>query len=312
MIQIDKEALIAFENQLNPAYPDQSGIVPTILGYGEISSTFCFDAMPDIAFKRMPPFSGPKAIEDYEKAIATYCLRLSEGSGIRVSEYAIFKMVNRHNEQIVYVAQPRLDADSIGNVRVRESSPEDTDRIIATAADRLIRVGRFNAEHAPDEAIGIDGQISNWSFSREDAEPVYFDITTPFLRIGGKEQLDTEIFLKSCPPYLVWLVRWQFLQEVLDRYYDTRLVLIDLAANLYKEGCADKIPAAIEVINATLEETGAAGSISYLNGAEVEKYYKNDAFIWSLFLTLRRMDRYIKTRMLGRRYNFILPGKIRR
>jgi len=312
MIQIDDDALIAFENQLNPAYPEQSGIVPTILGYGEISSTFCFDAMPDVAFKRMPPFSNITAIEQYETAIAVYCRRLADGCGVRVSDYAVFKMINRHNERIVYVAQPRLDSDSIGNARVRQCTLEDTDRIIATTANRILRVGRFNAEHAPDEAIGIDGQISNWSFSSPGADPVYFDITTPFLRIGVKEQLDTGIFLKSCPPYLVWLVRWQFLQEVIDRYYDTRLVLIDLAANLYKEGCAAKVPSAIEVINAALEETGAAGQISYLTGSEVEKYYKNDAFIWSLFLALRRMDRYIKTRMLGRRYNFILPGKITR
>ncbi len=54
------------------------------------------------------------------------------------------------------------------------------------------------------------------------------------------------------------------------------------------------------------------GQISYLTEAEIEKYYKNDAFIWALFLALRRMDRFIKTRMLGGRYNFILPGKIKR
>ncbi len=312
MIEVDAEILLEFENGLNPAHPEKSGIVPTILGYGEISSTFCIEPMPAVAFKRMPPFDSRAAIDAYREAVGEYCRRLRKRCGINVSEYAIFDVENRFGEQIVYVAQPRLDGDSIGNAWICRTDSEETGQIIETLAHRLIGVWQYNRENAPHEGIGIDGQISNWSFSGPNADPVYFDITTPLFRIEGNEQLDTEIFLKSCPPYLVWLVRWQFLQEVLDRYYDTRQVLVDLAANLYKEGCAEKIPAVLAIINACLEDTGASGQISYLTEAEVEKYYKNDAFIWALFLALRRMDRFIKTRMLDGRYNFILPGKIKR
>ena len=139
---------------------------------------------------------------------------------------------------------------------------------------------------------------------------VYFDITTPLFRIDGVEQLDTEIFLKSCPSPLVWLVRWQFLDAVADRYYDVRQILTDLVANFHKEGRADLIDPALDLINEMIREKGLSNEIPALKREEIDRYYKNDAFIWTVFLALRRMDRFIKTRIFSKRYNFILPGKI--
>ncbi|MEZ4567611.1 MAG: hypothetical protein R2860_11865 [Desulfobacterales bacterium] len=91
------------------------------------------------------------------------------------------------------------------------------------------------------------------------------------------------------------------------------MVLIDLTANFYKEGRADLIDDALMLVNShTLKkESGTGDSIS----GKIQKlrnYYKSDAFIWSLFLSLRRFDRYIKTKIFRHRYNFILPGRISR
>jgi hypothetical protein len=49
-----------------------------------------------------------------------------------------------------------------------------------------------------------------------------------------------------------------------------------------------------------------------LNRTEFDGFFKNDAFIWSLFLMLRRFDRFVKTKIFMQRYNFILPGAINR
>ena len=49
-----------------------------------------------------------------------------------------------------------------------------------------------------------------------------------------------------------------------------------------------------------------------LTVGEVEKYYREDKFIWALFLFLRRLDRWLTTKLLRKRYEFILPGKIKR
>ncbi len=310
-MNIDPEKLEIFENGLNPAFPQQSAVVPDILGYGEISSTFSIPDMPDIAFKRMPPFDTTEKIGSYRTAVDRYCTLLAEKCGIDAAPCLIHDLVNRHGEQIVYVAQPRLPSRSIGNQRLVNADFSELEDLLMPVIESLLHVWRHNRNPGEEEQLGIDGQISNWSLVPKKA-PVYFDVTTPLFRINGIEQLDTEIFLKSCPGFLVWLVRWQFLQEVLDRYYDTRLVLIDLVANFHKEGRADLIDSAIRIINQTLGRDGLDDDIPPLDRAEVDRYYKNDAFIWRLFLSLRRLDRFLRTRAAGKRYNFILPGNIRR
>ncbi|MGD9898844.1 MAG: hypothetical protein AB7T22_06910 [Calditrichaceae bacterium] len=98
-----------------------------------------------------------------------------------------------------------------------------------------------------------------------------------------------------------------FLSDVMNRYYDPRKVYIDLAANLYKEQRPDLIPLAVKIINENLFK-----GTEPLTLAEIEKYYREDKIIWTLFLSFRRIDRWIKTRIFKQRYEFILPGDIKR
>ncbi len=313
-LRVDDALLSDFENGLNPAFPEKSRIVPTILGYGEISTAFCIEQMPDIALKRMPPFADIESAGNYGRIVETYCRRLREDCGVRVVPHSTCTVKNRFGEYIVYMAQPRLNTDALGNTRLKRQSAGHMTAMVSAAAARILAVGGKNRNDAA-VSLGIDGQLSNWHFAAENPpfeEPRFFDITTPMLRINGVELLDAEIFLKSTPAPLVWLVRWQFLREVLDRYHDTRQVLIDLAANFYKEGRAEMIDNAIAVINAEVARHPLDPPVAPLTRMEVDRYYKNDAFIWTLFLKLRRADRFIQTRLLRRRYNFILPGKIER
>lgn len=314
-MHVDIQALAEFENGLNPAFPAKSAIPPEILGYGEISTTFALPGVPNVAFKRLPPFENPRQIEDYQKMVETYCSLLSNQCGIRVAEFAFYNIVNIRGEQILYVAQTQLPRESIGNALLKTATPKDLETLIMPVMARLMRILEFNEENAQGLSIGLDSQLSNWSYplpGKQGADLIYFDITTPMVRIHGREQLDTEIFLKSCPSFLVWLVRWQFLSEVLDRYYDVRLILTDLVANFYKEGRPDLIDTAISMINAGLETVNLRGGIQALEKSEIARYYNHDAFIWSLFLRLRRLDRFLKTKVFRRQYNFMLPGQIRR
>ncbi len=322
MIPIDETLLADFEDRLDPAYPEKSGIKPIILGYGEISSSFCIAEMPDVAFKRMPPFPNRDAAEEYRRIVGNYCRHLEEDCGIRVLEHRTHRLENRFGEHIVYVAQPRLERDSIGNIRLKQHGARYITEMVSIVADRILAVGRKNRDGS-SLSLGIDGQISNWCFTDTGLpldDPLYFDVTTPLFRVNGTEQLDVRVFLKSIPPGLVWLVKWQFLHEILDRYYDTRQVLIDLAANFHKEGRQDMIDAAIAVINEKVENFALTPPVAPTVGppvdpltrSEVDGYYKSDAFMWALLLRLRRADRFICTRLRRRRYNFILPGKIKR
>ena len=87
----------------------------------------------------------------------------------------------------------------------------------------------------------------------------------------------------------------------MNRYYVPKLVFTDLAANLFKEQKPELIPCAIDLINNYLPDEA-----EHITSIEVEKYYKEDKMIWSLFLAFRKIDRWIKTTLLRKRYEFIL------
>jgi len=100
------------------------------------------------------------------------------------------------------------------------------------------------------------------------------------------------------------VLRRFFLQDVLDRYYDFRRVVIDLIANLYKEGRPDLIPPWIEGANRFFAEQSLA--IEPLQRREIDTYYREDAFIWRFYLAARRLDRRLH-RWRGRIYPYLLP-----
>lgn len=93
----------------------------------------------------------------------------------------------------------------------------------------------------------------------------------------------------------------------MTRYYDRKLVYTDLIANLYKEQCPELVEIWIGKIN-----SNTAGKMVPLDKQAIEAYYKEDKLIWSLFLGLRKFDRFVKSKILGQRYEFVLPGKIKR
>jgi hypothetical protein len=129
------------------------------------------------------------------------------------------------------------------------------------------------------------------------------------VRKGGQEQLDAELFLRSAPFFLVWLLRLLYLNEVLTRYYDLRRVALDLVANFYKEQRADLIPALIDLVNESFAAETQGGTFKPLTTQEVAAYYKQDAQLWSVYLAARRVDRFLH-RLFGKEYPYILPEKI--
>jgi hypothetical protein len=184
----------------------------------------------------------------------------------------------------------------------------------------LKKVWIYNAAN-PKEALGIDGQISNWAITGFDSEKpaienstklLYFDTSTPMMKKAGVEQLDPELFLRSAPSFMLWLIRWLFLEGVMTRYYDARLVTTDLIANFYKEQRPELVPGLVKAANDFFADEGASLSIKPLTEKEIKSYYKEDAIIWIVFLALRRFDRWLHKYILRKPYVYILPGNIKR
>jgi hypothetical protein len=65
-------------------------------------------------------------------------------------------------------------------------------------------------------------------------------------------------------------------------------------------------------VNRWLAEDAADLGGDPIRADDVDRYYRNDAKTLELYLRARRFDRFVRTRLLRQRYDFILPGAIRR
>lgn len=302
-LPLDADLLARFEAGLDPAALHRSSIPARLIGYGEISAIFVLDGLPDIAFKRMPLFGTRTAAADYGRMHEAYCRHLvSAGLHLPPSTTTVVAVPGR--PVVLYIAQRRLNARTLAHRRLDRLTEDGFREMLAGITDALNGVWAYNARMGPGVEIGIDGQLSNWSDTPGGL--CYIDTSTPLMRLAGREQLDPELLLQAAPPALRWLLRLFFVEDVVSRYYDPRSVLVDLVANLFKEQRPDLIPLAVKTVNDTRPAAAAA-----ITQDDVRRYYREDRRIWQLFLAFRRLDRW-RCRKRGRRYEFILPGKINR
>jgi len=297
---IDPAILVDFEARLDPARPLAADLGASIIGYGEISTVFTLSAADGVVLKRMAGFREPE-VAPYVAAVDRYCQRLT-ARGLEVVPTACVPVARAGRHPVVYVVQQALAAHTIGNRVVRDAGDDDVRALLAAVMQRLITVWR---EHADGARVGLDAQISNWAWV--DGRPVYLDVSTPLMRApedGMRECLDPNIALRSMPLPLAWVFKLWALQSVLDRYYDLREVIKDIAANFVKEGRPDRVPLALEAAAPLLAER----DLPPLETREVERYYRGDARIWRWFQRARRADRWWARRVLRRPYDYILPG----
>ena len=293
-----------FEKGLNPTDLNASKVEAHVLGYGEISTVFQIDGLDTVACKRMPLFENKTDAETYENNYRLYCRHLSD-AGLTIPNDDTQVIENQGRPVTLYIIQDQLPVNNFAHKLIHTESDKEAESIIRSIVLEIKKIWDYNKQKSPDLELALDGQLSNWV--KDGDQFVYIDTSTPLFKIKGLEQLDPELFLKSAPSFLRWLIRWLFLQDVMDRYYNLRQVLLDLVGNLYKENKPELIPAVLEIINDNLD-----GNDEPINEKEVTKYYKEDKLIWALFLALRRFDRWLKTTLFRQRYEYILPGKIER
>jgi len=320
--RIDIELLERFEQGIDPASPHKSTIPARIIGYGEISTIFEIldDTQQGLAFKRLPIFRSRLEMDRYEELFLEYNRLLGEDIGICVPSYGLVRIYPPDGNLVIYNVQEKLPADSICNRVITELEDGSLVNLVKCILRTIKSVWTYNASHSSIK-IGLDSQISNWAIKGgmpaskvfdDDIELIYIDTGTPLMRINGVEQLNTDLFLRSAPSFLVWLIKWLFLDDILTRYYDFHLVVVDLIANLYKEQRKEAVPLVIDAANNFFETGLAQFHLKPISLKEVRSYYREDAFIWRLYLALRRLDRLLQTRILKKPYPYILPGKIQR
>ncbi|HSJ52187.1 MAG TPA: DUF6206 family protein [Anaerolineae bacterium] len=318
---VDLDLLQEFERGLDPAHPQRSRIPAQILGYGEISTVFAIDAagLTGLAFKRLPLFRTWEEADRYGTVLGEYVRVLTEEIGLNLPAHGRAVVRGAAGRPVFYIIQQRLPGESIGNRVLHHLGQEQVWRLLERVLDEMARVWRFNRRQDRYQ-VAVDSQISNWSLGvpdggRCDVEAAtlwYMDTSTPLFRVGGVEQLDIELFLRSAPSFLAWILRRLYLQQVVDRYYDPHLVTVDLLANFYKEQRADLIPGAVATACDWMAAGGAGLPVEPVTEAELQAYYREDAQIWTLYLAARKVDRFLRTRLLRRDYPYILPERVER
>ena len=301
---LDATILQEFEAGLDPSRIHSEQIPFRIIGTGEISTILEINDQQDVAAKRMPLFQTEEAARSYTDNYIRYCDALRQaGLNVPADETCIVK--GHGGLKVLYILQPRLAREDFCHVSIHKQTGDQALAMLDEIVDAIEKVWRFNAQHASELELAIDGQLSNWA--KVDDELLFIDTSTPLMRIEGEETLDPELLLQSAPGFLKWIIRLFFLQDVMERYYSRELVYTDLIANLFKEGAEDHVPDWVARIN-----QHADGTMAALDESKISAYYREDKLIWRLFLGLRKFDRFLSTGIMRKRYEFILPGKIER
>ena len=287
--------LLALDAAMTRAFAtgDVSGL--EVLGYGEITTVVaCESGGRRYACKRLPPFAAGRDADRYAALFDEYLGTLTK-SGVRLVPSSLQRLDKDDGTVVLCCVQPALPGEQLA-VRVLARSDD------AQALELFETIlGRILAAVSPQ--VGIDGQLSNWMV--EGDEVLFLDVTTPMLKDGaGRDRLDTALFLAAVPPPVRPLFRRFVVPHVVDKYHDPRGVVLDLVANLIKEGQERHIAPFLQAANRRLSRP--------LDEAEVRRYYEGDARVWTVWQAMRRCDRFVRTRLLGKPYPFLLPGRIDR
>ncbi|MEZ5116568.1 MAG: DUF6206 family protein [Candidatus Nanopelagicales bacterium] len=305
-------ALRDLEAELDPAHPERvDGL--RVLAYGEVSAALVLPGLPGWVAKRMSGLTDAAAAERYVNLVRSYLDRLADLGVDTVPTFPV--TVDRAGQPpVVYLLQPLVAADRLGHAALAGAD----DAALGALVDAVL--GRVDTVLAGNEAGGlesaVDAQLSNWALTGEagpDGTPrlALLDVGTPFVRDGDGYRLDVEIFLSAVPPGLrAYYRRKRAVEAYLDDYFDARTVAVDLLGNVHKEGQPERLPVLLDAVNGWLavHRPGDAA----VTAQEVSDYYRADADQLELFLRLRRADRFLRTRVLRGRYDFVLPGAIRR
>ncbi len=266
-----------------------------ILGYGEISLVLGWPPEdPRFACKRLPVFPTRPRFDAYGRILDAY-LDALRGAGIRTVETELRPVIREDGTVAGYVVQPALPADQLAPAILGREDPDPGHPLVAAV------VAATAAAVSPK--VGLDAQLANWTW--DDSVLAYLDVSTPLLWSDeGRPLLDLGLLSRAIPWALRGALRRLVVPGIVETYRDLRKVYLDLCGNLIKERLDRWLPAFLEQVARHLDPP--------LTAAEVHRYYRSDARLWGMLLSIRRLDRAWQRRVRRRPYPFLLPGKIER
>lgn len=306
------ERLADLERHLDPAKPERGDTGIEILGYGEVSAVLGLVDVPDRVFKRMAGFRSRRDVQAYAGVVEQY-ISILRDLGVTVAATEIVPIEAAPRRHVAYVVQPRFDSARIGHVVLRSAGRESLELLLEGVFAAVHRVLAANGARRDGREIAVDAQLSNWYWPDLAVAPVLIDVSTPFLRKDGKLEVGLDVFLRAYPaPARWWLRRTHAVERYIADYFDFVSVVTDLIGNFRKEAAAERVAEAVAFANRWIAAQPDGAALGCLDEATVQAYYARDAATLETSLRIRRLARFITATMLRRRYDFILPGPIRR
>ncbi len=304
------EILTAFEKQVDLYRPEGGAYGCSILDYGEVTVVIALDAVPGKALKRMSGFdSDAEALEYVEEEKRYFTLLVERGITPLPTECVA---VNGRTP-VVYLVQDLVKKERLGNSIIRNEPMETVAGCIEAALDRIAGCVRYNRGVAGGLEAAADSQLSNWYFPENGGPPFLIDVGSPITRVRGKVYAYTQLFYRSFPWPLSTIVKLMgAVESYFNEYFDLRLAILDMLGNFYKEQAAARIAPCIEIVNGWLARQPESGEVKPVTMTEVKRYYGKDAALLELMFQVRRYARFVRNRIFRGRYDYILPGYIKR
>jgi hypothetical protein len=285
----------------------------------------------------MAGFPDDASVSAYLDLVDEYLTELA-GAGVSVVPTRAIPIHRPGRPPVVYLVQPRMDADTLGHKQLHATDDEGLATVMGQVLDSVAMLSQSSAERTDGVEVALDGQLSNWSFAAADPaseastdggtpttatptpatpaplppKPVLIDVGTPFIRRDGRHRLDARVVVSAAPPGIRALLLRFVADSYQDDYFVPRTVAVDLLGNFHKEGAASRIGTGLDVANAWLASADIPGPREPITPKEVDDYYRQDARLLGIFLQARRADRAIRTKVLRQDYDFLLPGTVRR
>lgn len=278
--------LAALEAEVGDALRDRSTSGLRIMGFGEISVALGWPAdAPTHVCKRMPPCTVTE-YHTYAGQIDAYVDALTR-NGVTVVDTSVIA-VERGTERVVYLVQPLLPKDTLGDQVLGRTEPDAEHPLLQAIGDTITLAS---------DRLSVDGQVTNWSW--DDSTLTLLDVGTPFLWNSAGETFDMDPFLKMLPAPVRPIVK-RDLTSMLTRWQTPRGVALDLIANLLRIDEDRWVEPALSAMNRILSPAEP------LRRDEAAALYAEDLKTWPRLKQLQRAQRAWQTSVRRRPYDFFI------
>jgi hypothetical protein len=250
-----------------------------------------------VIYKRMPPFLDRVEAKDYVARYREYNTVLRDDVGIQVPHFDA-RIREREGQILIYVIQARVADAAVCHTILQEASPQAAEALFRAILREYVKLYRYNrAQSADGYQVGLDGQLPNWAVADYDGAPerltgqeklLYLDTNVPMIRIDGQDVVSTDVYFQALPGAARWLIkRLKLDEEVMERYFQLRSIILDFLGNLIVRHRPDLVPRLMEISNEALDGPFATEEWAPFSIEEVKRYYRSDVFTWRVWRSLK-------------------------